>query len=152
MRIDGLSQQPKTPQSGKRGDTAPAKKAPARAGDVVEISSGTQGVADLAAKAKVAAAEGRVSRLEEVRARVQSGYYNAPETRKQVAGALLQSGGFKEVAADLAQARGVRQQVRQVPEIRKAEVERARQRVNTGFYQETQVRQATAERVVDQLA
>jgi anti-sigma28 factor (negative regulator of flagellin synthesis) len=152
MRIDGLSQQPKTPQSGKRGDAAQVKKAPARAGDVVEISTSTQGVADLAAKAKVAVDETSASRLEAVRARVQSGHYNTPETRKQIAGALLQSGGFKEVAADLTQARGVRQQVKNTPDVRKAEVERARQRVSSGFYQETQVRQATAERVVDQLA
>ncbi len=152
MRIDGLSQQPKTPQSGKRADAAQAKKAPARAGDVVEISTDTQGVADLAAKAKVASEDANASRLEEVRARVQSGFYHTPETRKQIAGALLQSGGFKEVAADLAQARGVRQQVNQVPEVRKAEVERARQRVSSGFYQDSEVRQATAERVVDQLA
>lgn len=152
MRIDGLSQQPKTPQSGKRGDAAQAKQAPARAGDVVEISTDAKGVADLAAKARVAAEDANASRLAEVRARVQSGFYHTPETRKQIAGALLQSGGFKEVAADLAQARGVRQQVNQVPEIRKAEVERARQRVSSGFYQDPEVRQATAERVVDQLA
>lgn len=152
MRIDGLSQQPKTPQSGKRGEAAPAKKAPARTGDVVEISTSAQGVADLAAKAKVAVDEASASRLEEVRARVRSGHYNTPETRKQIAGALLQSGGFKEVVADLAQARGVRQQVNKVPEIRQAEVERARQRVSSDFYQDPQVRQATAERVIDQLA
>lgn len=152
MRIDGLPQQPKTSQSGKRGEVAQAKKAPARAGDVVEISTSTQGVADLAAKAKAAVDAGSDARLEEVRARVQSGYYNAPETRKQIAGALLQSGGFKEVAADLAQARGVSQQVKNTPEVRKAEVERARQRVSSGFYQDPEVRQATADRIVDQLA
>jgi hypothetical protein len=152
MRIDGLSQQPKTPQSGKRGETAPARRAPDRAGDVVEISTGTQGLADLAAKARVAIDETSASRLEDVRARVQSGYYNSPETRKQIAGALLQSGGFKEIAADLAQAKGITKQAKNVPEVRKAEVERARQRVSSGFYQDPQVRQATAERVVDQMA
>ena len=152
MRIDGLSQQPKTPQSAKRADAVQAKKAPARGGDVVEISTDAQGVADLAAKAKVAPEDTNIARLEEVRARVQSGFYHTPEVRKQIAGTLLQSGGFKEVAADLAQARGIRQQVNRVPEVRKAEVERARQRVSSGFYQDPEVRQATAQRVVDQLA
>lgn len=152
MRIDGLSQQPKTPQSAKRVDAAEAKKVPARGGDVVEISTDTQGVADLAAKAKAASEDANIGRLEEVRARVQSGFYHTPEVRKQIAGTLLQSGGFKEVAADLAQARGARQQVNQLPEVRKAEVERARQRVSSGFYQSPEVRKATAERVVDQLA
>ncbi len=152
MRIDGLPQQPKTPQSGKRGEVTQVKKAPNRTGDVVEISTSTQGVADLAAKAKAAADVGSDARLEEVRARVQSGYYNTPETRKQVAGALLQSGGFKEVASDLVQARGVSKQVKATPDVRKAEVERARQRVSSGFYQDPEVRQATADRIVDQLA
>lgn len=150
MRIEGLSQPPKTSQTSKRSDAAQARKAPARSGDVVEISRGTQEVADLAAKAK-AAAEAGAPRLQEVRARVQSGYYHTPEARKQVAAALLQSSGFKEVAGDIAQARTVRQQVKQVPEIRQAEVERARQRMGNGFYQSAEVSKATAERLLDQL-
>ncbi|MBM3279151.1 MAG: hypothetical protein FJY95_13865 [Candidatus Handelsmanbacteria bacterium] len=151
MRIDGVRQQPKTPQSGGRSEMAGTKKAPVRGGDVVEISTSTQGVADLAARARVAVDPAGESRREEVRARVQSGYYNTPETRKQIAGALLQSGGFMEVAADLAQAKGLSKQVKSTPDTRKAEVERARQRVSSGFYQDPEVRRSTAERVVDQL-
>lgn len=151
MRIEGLSQPPKTPQTSKRGEVQ-ARKPPARPGDVVEISPGTQEVAELAAKARVAPEEGISSRLQEVRGRVQSGYYNGPEVRKKVADALLHSGGFQEVAGDLAQARAVRQQVKQLPEVRKDEVERARQRLGSGFYQKPEVRRATAERLLDQLA
>ncbi len=151
MRIEGLSQPPKAPQTNKRGEAVQAKKAPARSGDVVEISKGAQEVADLAAKAKAAPGEGNALRLQEVRDRVQSGYYNTPGARKKVADALLQSGGFREVAGDIAQARAARQQVKQVPEVRKAEVERARQRVGSGFYQSPEVSKAMAERLLDQL-
>ena len=151
MRIEGLSQPPKTQQTGQRGDGVRQKKESGRAGDVVEISKGPQEVADLAAAAK-AAPEELGTRVQEIRARVQSGYYNSQEVREQIADALLESDGLEEVVSDISQVRVAKEKLGQIPDTRDAEVQQARQRVGTGFYETEQVRQETAERMLDELA
>jgi len=150
MRIDGLSQPQRSSQTSQRGDAARGKKDSGRAGDVVEISH-AQEVADLSAAAK-AAPDQLNPRIQEVRDRVQSGYYNSREVQEQVADALLETDGLREVVADAAQAQLARQKLEQIPDTRPEEVDRARQRVGSGFYDDAKVRQDTADRVLDELA
>ena len=151
MRIEGLSQPPKTSQTGQRGDAVRHKKDGGRPGDTVEISQSAQEVADLRALAK-AAPEELNPRIQEIRGRVESGYYNSREVREQVADALLQSDGLREVVSDISQAQAAKQKLAQVPDTRTDEVDKARQRVGSGFYDSDQVRQATAERILDEFA
>ena len=149
MRIDGLSHPQRPSQTNQRGDAARAKDS-GRAGDVVEISH-AQEVADLSAAAKAAPDELN-PRIQEVRDRVQSGYYNSREVQEQVADALLNSDGLREVVADAARAQAARQKLEQIPDARPEEVDRARQRVGSGFYDDAKVQQDTAERILDELA
>ena len=150
MRIDGLSQPPKSSQTGQRNDAVRSKKDGGRAGDVVEISH-AQEVADLSAAAKATPDELN-PRIQEIRGRVQSGYYNSRAVREQVADALIDSSGLQDVVADVSQAKVAREKLDQIPDTRPEEVSKARQRVGGGFYDGEQVRQDTADRILDELA
>ena len=150
MRIDGLSQPPRTSQTSQRGDAARGKKESGRAGDVVEISH-AQEVADLSAAAKAAPDELN-PRIQEVRDRVKSGHYNSREVQERVADALIDSSGLRDVVSEAAQVQVARQKLEEIPDIRAEEVDRARSRVGTGFYDAAKVQQDTADRVLDELA
>jgi len=151
MRIDGLPSQPKVPQSQERDTAARAKKTSDRPGDVVEISQSAQDVSELSALAKSLPAE-TSPRIQEIRARVESGYYNSHQVREQIADSLLESDGLQEAVSDIAQFRAAKQRLTQIPDTREDRVDVARQRVGTGFYDQSQVRQDTAERILDELA
>ena len=150
MRIEGLPQPPKTPQTGQRSDAVRQKKDSGRPGDVVEIQS-AQEAAELTALAKATPDE-LSPRIQEVRSRVASGYYNSQEVRQEIADALLESDGLKEVVGDISQVQVAKQKLAQIPDTRPEQVDQARQRVGTGFYDSDQVRQDTAERILDELA
>ena len=151
MRIDGLSQQPKITQSQQRGSPVRSKKDSERPGDVVEISKSAPDVAELSAQAKAAPAENN-PRIQEIRQRVQSGYYDSRQVREQIADSLLASEGMREVVSDVAQMQTAKEQLAQVPDVREDRVEATRQRVDTGFYDTRQARQDTADRILDELA
>jgi len=152
MRIDGLPNLPSTQQTNQRSSAASKKKSDVGPADVVDISSGVQGAADLAAALKAAPETNSDQRLDEIRARVQSGYYNSDEVRQQIAGALLQSDGLRGVAEDVTQVRIAREKLQDVPDVREDRVSDARQRASTGFYDQNQVRSDTADRVLDEMA
>ena len=151
MRIDGLSQQPKITQSQQRGSPVRSEKDSERPGDVVEISKSAPDVAELSAQAKAAPAENN-PRIQEIRQRVQSGYYDSRQVREQIADSLLASDGMREVVSDVAQMQTAKEQLAQVPDVREDRVEATRQRVDTGFYDTRQARQDTADRILDELA
>jgi hypothetical protein len=151
MRIEGLSQPLKPTSGSSRGDVARQKKVAGRAGDVVEISRGVADAAELAAKTK--AAPERVNpRLQEVQARVSSGYYNTQDARRKVADAVLGSESMKGVLSGMVQARAAKQQLAAVPDVRQGEVDQARRRVADRFYESAEVRRQTAQRMLDELA
>ena len=150
MRIDGLSQSPRASQTSQRDDVARGKKESGRVGDVVEISH-AQEVANLSAAANATPDELN-PRLQEVRERSQSGYYDSREVQKQVADALIDSSGLRDVVSEAAQVQAARQRLEEVPDIRPEEVDRARSRVGSGFYDDAKVQQDTADRILDELA
>ena len=151
MRIEGLSQPPKTSQASQRSDVARAKKDSGRASDVVDISKNAQEVADLSAAAKVSPGELN-PRIQEIRGRVESGYYNSPEVQEQIANAMLDADSLREIVAEITQVKVAKQELEKIPDTRPEEVAKARQRVGSGFYDSGQVRQDTADRVLDELA
>ena len=151
MRIDGLSQQPKITQSQQRSSPARSKKDSERPGDVVEISKSAPDVAELSAQAKATPAENN-PRIQEIRQRVQSGYYDSRQVREQIADSLLASDGMREVVSDVAQMQTAKKQLAQVPDVREDRVDAIRQRVDAGFYDTRQARQDTADRILDELA
>lgn len=151
MRIDGLSPQPKVSQAQERNTTDRSKKTSDRPDDVVEISRSGQDVSTLSTLAKSAPAEAN-PRIQEIRGRVESGYYNSRQVREQIADSLLESENLREVVSEINQVQVAKQQLSEIPDIREDRVDTARQRVGSGFYDESQVRQDTADRVLDELA
>ncbi len=151
MRIDGLSHQPKVSQAQQRNAPVRDKEEGGRAGDVVEISRGAQNVSELSALARSEATEAN-PRIDEIKQRVESGYYDSRQVREQIADSLLESDGLKEAVADIAVFKGVRQQLDQVPDVRADKVDDARQRVGSGFYDRAEVRVDTADRILDEMA
>ena len=146
MRIDGLQNLSKAPQSNQRADPARQKK-PGRAADVVELSQRAKEVADLAAAAK----EERVNpRIEEVRARVASGFYDSEPARKRIADSLLRSGNVREVVDEISLPRAAKELAGD--DTRQDRIAEARQRVGSGFYDTPEVRGDTAQRILDELA
>ena len=151
MRIEGLSPQPKVSQAQQRSPAVRSKKDSGRAGDVVEISKSAQEVSELSTQAKATSVDNS-ARIQEIRAKVESGYYDSRQVREQIADSLLESGGMREVVDDIAQVQVAKEELKQVPDTREDRVDQARGRVGSGFYDSPQVREETADGILDELA
>jgi hypothetical protein len=151
MRVDGVPKQPKVSSPLPRSQPAGARQEDVRPGDVVEISQEVQDVTRLSALAKSAKSEPN-PRLQEIRTRVQSGYYDSPQVRERTAEALLAAAPLRETVSEIAQARAAKQVLADIPEVREDRVKESRRRVGTGFYDSPQVRRETAARILDELA
>jgi anti-sigma28 factor (negative regulator of flagellin synthesis) len=151
MRIEGLTSQPKVSETQQRHAAVRTKKGREQSADVVEISQSAQDVSELGAQAKTAPTGNEV-RIQEVRARVQAGYYDSRQVREEIADSLLSSNGMQEVVSDIAETQVAKQQLANVPDTRAERVDEARQRVDSGFYDRPQIRQDTADRILDEMA
>ena len=148
MRIDGLPNLQKVSQPSQRNDSAKPRARADRADDSIEISRSAQEAGELAEALK-AAPEPVNPRLGEIRQRVQSGYYNTEEARKEVAGALLDADSIRPVANQVAEVRSVQRQMDSVPDVRADRVAETRERAASGYYDQPQVRQQTADSIID---
>jgi|GEM_PF-1082964 len=151
MRIDGTSHQHRAAVNQKKD--AAKQETPgqvARDGDSVELSGGPT---DLASLAQIARQDdsSRTSKIEEVRQRLSSGYYNTDQFRSDLANAVLSNGVLDKVLVDAVQVQDVRRQVEEMPESREDRVEEARERVTDGFYDQKQTKLDTADRIIDEL-
>lgn len=152
MRIDGLPNLSKVSQSTQRNDAARQKGKPGRADDSVEISSTAKQAVELGETLKTAPEQAN-PRIAEVRERVQSGYYNSEQVRREIAGALLDSSGsLREVVDEVAEIRTAHRQLDEVPEVRADRVDQTRARAASGFYDQPQVRLDTAQSIIDESA
>ena len=150
MRIDKLSHQPKISQSQQRNVSVGSNNERTRADDVVEISRGAQEVSELSALARSESTETN-PRIDEVKRRVESGYYNARQVREQIADALLDSPGMRDGVSDVVVFKGAQEALDAVPDEREDKVNEARQRVESGFYNRGEIQQDTADRILDEL-
>ena len=91
-------------------------------------------------------------RIDEIKRRVESGYYNARQVREQIADALLDSPSMRNYVSDVAVFKGAKEAVNAVPDVREDKVNEARQRVESGFYDRSEVQRDTADRILDELA
>ena len=137
----------------RRNATVKRRRTVERNSDVVEISNtartlGSQAVnrADLNSVSDV-----RQTRVEAARQRVASGYYDRPEVREAIADAVLNSGVVDTIAQEAQQARDVRQQMDEVPDVRADRVALAKQRVASAYYDSSGVKSQTADSVLDAL-
>ena len=150
MRIDKLSHQPKLSQSQQRNAPVRSNNESARADDVVEISRGAQEVSELSALARAESTEAN-PRIDEIKRRVESGYYNARQVREQIADALLDSPGMRNDVSDVAVFKGAQEALDDVPDVRESKVSEARKRVENGFYHRGEIQRDTADRILDEI-
>ena len=151
MRVEGFSPPPKIAPPSQRSEGVRQRRENSRAGDVVEISPTAQEVSELAARIQLEPREEIQARVQEFRSRAAAGFYDAQEVRTEIAQALIRSDGFKEVVADISVVQTASQKLAQLPEVRQERVDQARQRVNQGFYDTSQIKQETAVRLLDEL-
>ena len=150
MRIDKLSHQPKISQSQQRNVSVGSNNERTRADDVVEISRGAQEVSELSALARAESTETN-PRIDDIKRRVESGYYNARQVREQIADALLDSPGMRDDVSDVVVFKGAQEALDAVPDEREDKVSEARQRVESGFYNQGEIQRDTADRILDEL-
>ena len=150
MRIDKLSHQPKISQSQQRNVSVGSNNERTRTDDVVEISRGAQEVSELSALARAESTETN-PRIDDIKRRVESGYYNARQVREQIADALLDSPGMRDDVSDVVVFKGAQEALDAVPDEREDKVNEARQRVESGFYNRGEIQRDTADRILDEL-
>ena len=150
MRIDKLSHQPKISQSQQRNVSVGSNNERTRTDDVVEISRGAQEVSELSALARAESTETN-PRIDDIKRRVESGYYNARQVREQIADALLDSPSMRDDVSDVVVFKGAQEALDAVPDEREDKVSEARQRVESGFYNQGEIQRDTADRILDEL-
>jgi anti-sigma28 factor (negative regulator of flagellin synthesis) len=149
MRIDGLPNLQKGSQPNQRAESGRARSQPGRADDSVEISRSAQDAAELTAALKTAP-ETPNPRIAEIRERVQSGFYNSEDVRRQIAGAMFESDGIRPVVNEVAEIRSAHRQLADVPDVRQDRVDQSRLRAASGFYDQAEVRTQTAQSIIDE--
>jgi hypothetical protein len=117
----------------------------------VELSADAAAVSQLSAQARAAEPDNS-ARVAQIRARLQSGYYESQAARQQIADGLLAADGMRATLDDIAAEQAARRSLEQVPESRADRVAAARDKVARGHYDTAQSRQATAARILDALA
>ena len=150
-RIDPLSLQPRVAKTSQQNTVDRPKKEGAQPSDSVEISQGAQNVAELAALAESTPAQSKAN-LDEIRERVQSGFYNTQEALENVANAMVDSDGLQDTIAEIAQFQSAKPQLDQVPDVRPDAVERARELAGNGFYNPREALEGTADGLINEIA
>ena len=147
--IDPSSHQPKVSQTKQQNAAARPKKEGEQASDTVEISQGAQSVAELTDLAQAALAQSKAN-LDEIREKVQSGFYNTQETLEKVARALAESDGLQDTVSEIAQFQIAKEQLSEVLDVRAEEVERTKQLAVSGFYNQREALEGTADSMINE--
>jgi anti-sigma28 factor (negative regulator of flagellin synthesis) len=150
MRIEGLPNLQKVSQPNQRTDSTRERRSASESSDSVEISTTAKQAADLSAVARTAP-NTLNPRIEEVRQRVASGFYDSDQVRQEIAGAILDSDSVRPVVDEIGVVRQARQQLESVPDTRPERVDEARERVASGFYDQSEVREATVDGFIDEI-
>ncbi|MDA0338123.1 MAG: flagellar biosynthesis anti-sigma factor FlgM [bacterium] len=151
MRIDGLPNLQKVSQPNQRTESSRTRSDVGRGDDSVEISNRAQDAAGLTETLK-AAPDVANPRIGEIRERVQSGYYNTEDVRREIAGALLDTDGIRPVVDEVVEVRSAQRKMADVPDVREDRVAESRTRAASGFYDQPDVRSQTAQSIIDESA
>ena len=151
MRIDGLPEQPKIPQANQRNAAGKARDGGARPADPVQISRDAPEISGLSELAK-SAPEELASRVSEIRARMESGFYDTRAARQKIADALLSSSGLRVEVEDIGQFKAAMDKLKKVPETREEAVASARSKVPSGAFDTREALENTAQRMIEELA
>jgi|SaaInlStandDraft_7_1057024.scaffolds.fasta_scaffold62964_2 anti-sigma28 factor (negative regulator of flagellin synthesis) len=93
----------------------------------------------------------RNSRIEAIKQRVKEGFYDRPEVREAIADAFLSSGAVEPVLAEVQEIKITQKHLPNIPDIRVDRVEEVAQKVRDGFYENSEVKNQTANQVLDSL-
>lgn len=153
MKINGLLTELRNiAQTDRKAADAKQRSGATRSGsDVVQISDRARTLKSQQEDAVAALKETpdiRQARVDQVKARVAQGYYDRPEVRQAVADSLLDSGAMKGAATEKRQANAAKSALANTPDVRQDKVDRAKQRVASGFYDTQEVRQKAADGLV----
>lgn len=153
MRIENAINEVQGPQQTERRQVADIrrKRNAGRAGDVVDISNEAKSLGTQLSTELNSVSDVREARVEAVRQRVASGYYDKPEVREAIADAVLNAGVVDAVGQDVQDVRNAKRELATVPDTRNDRVDQARKRVETGFYDSAGVRKQIADTMLGQL-
>lgn len=154
MKINGLLTELRNiAQTDRKAADAKQRSGATRSGsDVVQISDRARTLKSQQEDAIAALKETpdiRQARVDQVKARVAQGYYDRPEVRQAVADSILNSGTMKEAVSQKRQASSAKAGLANTPDVRQDKVDQAKQRVASGFYDSQEVRQKTADGLVE---
>ena len=149
--IDPLSHQPKVSKTSQQNVVASPNKEGAQQSDSVEISQGAHNVSELVGLAESISAQSKAN-LDEIRERVQAGYYNTREALENVANAMIDSEGLQDTISEISQFQSTKQQLDRVPDVRSDEVERTRKLAANGFYNQREALEGTADGLINEIA
>ena len=94
-------------------------------------------------------------RLEGIKKKVESGYYNTSKALDEIAGAVIGSGRVDDVAAEIVQTQSAQAQMANVSDVRSDRVKAVVERLNNagpGFYDTPDVRSAIIDGFLDEIA
>lgn len=134
MRIENLineiNSHPKV--TGRRQATSDLAKAP-KSSDEVQLSQTGKALSDL----NVGGIQN--SRIEAVKQRVESGFYDQPKIRTAIADGLLSSGTMNPVLAEIQDVKITQKHLPDIPDVRQDRVLAVREKVEQGFYNDKSV-------------
>ncbi|MEE3259907.1 MAG: hypothetical protein VX293_11915 [Candidatus Latescibacterota bacterium] len=148
--IDPLSHQPKVSQTKQHSVAERPKKEGTQASDTVEILQGAQSVSELTELAESIPVQSKAN-LDEIREKVQSGFYNTRGVLENVASAMIESDGLQEIVSEIAQFQTAKGQLSEVPDVRAEEVERTRELARSGFYNQREALEGTADGMINEI-
>ena len=154
LRIENAISEAQGPEPSERRNAEVRRRRSAEgSGDRVEISSAARnlGSAGVSRSDLHSVADVRQDRIQEVRERVASGFYNRPEVKEAIADAVLESGVVDAVGREASTARQVKSSLDYVPDVRGEKVAAARERVASSYYDSEGVRSEIAGRFLDSL-
>ena len=152
MRIEGLPNLQKVSQPSQRTDSTRQRGSASEASsDSVELSATAKQAADLSQVARTAP-DTMNPRIAEIRQRVESGFYDSDDVRQEIAGAILDSDSVRPVVDEIGVFGQAKSQLENVPDTRPERVNEAKERASSGFYDQAEVREATADGFLDEIA
>jgi anti-sigma28 factor (negative regulator of flagellin synthesis) len=142
MRIEGVYIQSGISKTEQKKRSNPDVKGKSDRGDRVELSKQARVLRARGEETHHAssASSAKASRTEAAREKVREGGYDRPEVRKEIAARLLKSPGFREILEGRARPAGSSP----IPRAGADRVQIAKERVQKGFYDRTEVRSAVA--------
>ena len=152
MRIENAINEIRGPEALERRDAeVKRRRQSARTGDTVEISNAARSLGSQAVKRSDldSVSDVRQTRVDAVKQRVASGFYDRPEVREAIADAVLNSGVVDQVGQEAQQVNAAREELANAPEVREDRVAQARERVAAAFYDSSGVLAETADRLLD---